>query len=165
MKKCLFPVLLILFSFALHAQDQYEISTMRIGDYKIFMSAEEADSINGKPIKRPNELSDEAVVFYKGEGLKLTMNEWYDDNGNKKGYQVYILSTYSKKFKTKSGMGVGNTRDDLINAYKNYPNFSVSQGDNESYFNLDDYKANTYLSFRMVNSVVVEITVGLDEGD
>ena len=70
-------------------------------------------------------------------------------------------------------MGVGNTKNELIEAYKNYPNFSVNQGwedDGEklsktiSYFNLSDNDASTELSFKLENNVVVEVSIYINEG-
>ena len=70
-------------------------------------------------------------------------------------------------------MGVGNTKDELIEAYKNYPNFSVSQGWDDkgeklsntiSYFNLSDNDASTELSFKLENNVVVEVSIYINEG-
>ncbi|MEF9477634.1 hypothetical protein OWR28_07835 [Chryseobacterium sp. 1B4] len=82
------------------------------------------------------------------------------------------MTTTSKKFKTKSGIGVGSTRDDLINAYRNYPNFSVrpdwDKNDkpvkDSGYFNIEDSQAGTLLSFKFVNNIVTEISVYLNEG-
>ncbi len=86
----------------------------------------------------------------------------------------YIASsTKSAKFRTKSGIGVGSTKDELIVAYKNYPNFSVHQGwdDNGenrsktiSYFNLSDSDAATQLSFKLENNIVTEVSVYINEG-
>ncbi|MEN5309893.1 hypothetical protein ABE425_20605 [Chryseobacterium cucumeris] len=82
------------------------------------------------------------------------------------------MTTTSKKFKTKSGIGVGSTRDDLINTYRSYANFSVrpdwdSNGKpikDAGYFNLEDSQAGTLLSFKFVNNIVTEISVYLNEG-
>lgn len=68
-------------------------------------------------------------------------------------------------------MGVGNTRDELINTYKTYPNFEVNQYKNpedpsktEAYFTLDDIDAGTYLTFKMENNVVIEVNIVINEG-
>ena len=83
---------------------------------------------------------------------------------------IQHLATKSKKFRTKSGMGVGSTKDELLNAYKNYPNYSVNQSweENESkttsFFRLTDIDARTELSFKLVNNTVVEVTIYVNEG-
>jgi hypothetical protein len=70
-------------------------------------------------------------------------------------------------------MGVGNTKNELIEAYKNYPNFSVNQGweDNSektsktiSYFNLSDLDATTELSFKLENNIVTQVSIFINEG-
>ena len=67
-------------------------------------------------------------------------------------------------------MGVGSTKDELLNAYKNYPNYSVNQSweENESkttsFFRLTDIDARTELSFKLVNNTVVEVTIYVNEG-
>ena len=98
------------------------------------------------------------------------MDQWVDDKKPMQK-QVYGIKTKSPKFKTKSGMGVGNTRDQLIDTYRNYANFEVHQykdengkTDKQSFFTLSDYDAGTYLTFVMENNIVVEISVGMNEG-
>ena len=64
-------------------------------------------------------------------------------------------------------MGVGNTRQELINAYSNYPNFNMQKSwdeENVSYFRLLDMDAFTELSFKIENDKVVEVMVYVNEG-
>ena len=70
-------------------------------------------------------------------------------------------------------MGVGSTKDQLIDAYRNYPNFSVSQMWDEktekqssamSSFVLTDNDAGTYLSFTLTNNIVTEVSIYMNEG-
>ena len=69
-------------------------------------------------------------------------------------------------------MGVGNTRSELIDTYKDFPDFAVSQGwtddgkvsKTDSYFTLTDNDAGTILSFEMKNNVVTSVTVYYNEG-
>ena len=101
------------------------------------------------------------------------MSNWDDVGQKQNGFQIYSLSTKSKKFRTKSGMGVGSTKDQLIDAYRNYPNFSVSQMWDEktekqssamSSFVLTDNDAGTYLSFTLTNNIVTEVSIYMNEG-
>lgn len=157
---------------SLYAQDNFELSTMRVGAYKVLMTDKQADSVQGSPLRRNNEADNEVVVMYAGQPLKVYFYENYNEEGKQDGYYVYRISTTSKKFKTKSGMGVGNSYDELISAYKNYPNFSVYQGWNENgekalserYLTLHDYDAGTSLQFKLVNGVVAEVSAMIEEG-
>ena len=69
-------------------------------------------------------------------------------------------------------MGVGSTKEELLDAYKNYPNFSVNQMWDEkteklsskmSNFVLTDNDAGTNLSFTLINNVVTEVNVYINE--
>jgi hypothetical protein len=112
------------------------------------------------------------LVKYAGEVVEITINKDYE-NQDKEAYNIYTLSTKSKKFRTKSGMGVGSTKEQLLDAYKNYPNFSVNQmwdektekfSTTKSNFILTDNDAGTMLSFTLINNTVVEVSVFYNEG-
>ena len=162
------------FSFA---QDNFDISTLRIGPFTINMKDKAAEKFTTSKLviyDGPNEYNKGNKVNYTGEIIEIIIMEIWDDEGKKEnGYQIYSLSTKSKKFRTKSGMGVGSTKDELIEAYRNYPNFSVNQmwdekteklSTSKSSFVLTDNDAGTYLSFTMINNVVTEVNVHMSEG-
>ncbi|ASK32046.1 hypothetical protein CEY12_18930 [Chryseobacterium sp. T16E-39] len=162
---------LLAFSF-LSAQDNFEVSTLRIGPYKVFMKSSEIEKFSGERLRLTNGEYKNSVK-YNGETIMISTTQEYDNNGKEtNGYSIYGISTTSKKFKTKSGIGVGSTKDDIINAYKNYPSYSAYTGwddkgkpvKNESYFVLNDTDASTILSFKMINNIVIEISVSLNEG-
>lgn len=154
----------------LQAQN-YEISTLRIGDFKLYQSKTEADKIAKKTIDENSDWEHPDTVNYFGENIEIVIADNYISQENPSVKSVYSLKTKSKKFRTKSGMGVGNTRDELLDTYRNYPNFHVTRYPDpnnpnivESYFSLDDNDAASYLSFKMENNVVTEISVGINEG-
>lgn len=162
---------LLAFSF-LSAQENFEVSTLRVGPYKVFMKSAELEKLTGTKLKLTNGEFKNSVK-YNGETLMISTTQDYDNEGKEtNGYSIYGISTTSKKFKTKSGIGVGSTKDDIINAYKNYPSYNVYPGwddqgkqvKSESYFILNDSDAGTILSFKMVNNIVTEISVSLNEG-
>lgn len=171
MKKMIsFLVLVITFGFV-NAQENFEVSTLRIGPFKIFMEKGEAEKIAGTSIK----LSTGDVkntIKYNGETINIDVFQGYGGEARPDAVTITGLTTTSKKFKTKSGMGVGSTRDELINTYRNYPTFSIRpETDNNGkrvkdsgYFNLEDYDAGTELTFKFVNNIVTEITVYVNEG-
>lgn len=177
MKKLLILCLLsfgMTFSFA---QDNFDLSTLRIGPFTINMKDKAAEKFTNSKLvvyDGPNEYNKGNKVNYNGEIIEIIIMEIWDDEGKKaNGYQIYSLSTKSKKFRTKSGMGVGSTKDELIDAYRNYPNFSVNQmwdekteklSTSKSSFVLTDNDAGTFLSFTMINNVVTEVNVYMSEG-
>jgi hypothetical protein len=171
MKKIIsFFVFALTFSF-MPAQD-FEVSTLRIGPYKVFMEKTEAEKISGTKLK----VTDGQIknnVKYNGELILIDLYESYISEAKPSVSSVMGITTTSKKFKTKSGIGIGNTKDDLINAYRNYPSFTVHPAwDDKSekrlkdtgYFTLEDLDAGTQLSFKFVNNIITEISVYLNEG-
>ena len=177
MKKLLFLSILLCGTIFSFAQDNFDLSTLRVGPYTIFMKDKAVEKITKSKLllfTGENDYLKTNKVNYLGETFEITIMQIYDDQGqNIAGYQIYSLMTKSKKFRTKSGMGVGSTKDQLIDAYRNYPNFSVSQMWDEktekmsatkSSFALTDNDAGTFLSFTMINNVVTEVSVYMNEG-
>ncbi len=172
MKKIISLFVFVLAFGFMHAQENFEISTLRIGPYKIFMDQKEAEKIAGMPLKITDG-EKKNNVKYNGELIGIQVFSGYGGTANPDGITITGLTTTSKKFKTKSGMGVGNTKDELINTYKNYPRFSVNPAYNEQtgkplkeagYFSLEDDDAGTQLIFKLTNNIVTEITVYINEG-
>lgn len=163
-------VCVCMFSF-MAAQENFEVSTLRIGPFKMFMDKTEAEKLSGMKLKL-SDAESKNTVKYNGEIILVDIYERYVDEKNPNALSVYGISTKSKKFKTKSGIGVGSTKDEVINAYKNYSSFSAypawnDKGEklkNESYFILNDDDAGTMLSFRFLNNIVTEMSVYMNEG-
>lgn len=177
MKKLLILGMLFFGMILSFAQDNFDISTLRIGPFTIFMKDTAAEKFTKTKLVTydgPNEYNKKNKVNYNGELIEITIMQTYNNEGQSDGsYQIYSLSTKSKKFRTKSGMGVGSTKDQLIDAYRNYPNFSVNQMWDEktekqssamSSFVLSDNDAGTNLSFTMINNVVTEVSIYMNEG-
>lgn len=174
MKRILLAILL-LGAAKLQAQNM-ELSTLRIGEFKIYMDAEEAAKIAKKKLEIPteqNSYSNQTKVKYNNELLDVTITENYYDAKNKAKYLISSLNTKSPAFKTKSGIGIGSTREEVLNAYKNYTSFEMypNWGEGEEkpkpgdcIFTLNDLDAGTALSFVMLNNKVVEIRIYIDEG-
>lgn len=156
----------------MNAQENFELSTLRIGPYKIFMDKKDAEKIAGTSLKITDG-DKKNNVKYNGELIGILLSNGYGGEANPDGTVITGLSTTSKKFKTKSGMGIGNTKDELINTYRNYPHFNVNPAWDEEtgkslkeagYFTLEDDDAGTQLIFKLVNNIVTEITVYINEG-
>ncbi len=163
----------LLFFGVISAQENFELTTLRIGPYKIFMKADEAEKISGRRLQQYDDWDKSNIVIFQGEIIDVKLQNTYISEKENNVSAIYTLSTKSAKFKTKKGLGVGNTKDELIEAYKNYPNFSVNQGWDEkgeklsktiSYFNLSDNDASTELSFKLENNIVIEVSIYINEG-
>lgn len=171
MKKFISIFVFILTLGFVNAQDNFEVSTLRIGPYKVFMPKAEAEKISGTKLKT-SDGDKKNIVKYSGETIQIDIFDNYINEANPSVPSVTYMTTSSKKFKTKSGIGVGSTRDDLINAYRNYSNFSVRPDWDQNgkpikdtgYFTLEDSDAGTQLNFKFVNNIVTEISVYLNEG-
>ncbi len=155
-------------------QGDMEISTMRIGPFKIHMTSGEAETLAGKKLAVPTEKNDyngTTIVKYNNELVEISLSDEYGDTGNDNvtKYKVYALATQSPKFRTRSGMGIGSTRDQLIDTYRNFTSFEVYSGwtdegkasKTESYFVLNDVDAQTQIIFKMRNNTVVEVRVSI----
>jgi len=170
MKKVFLFSVLFLGIQMISAQENFEISTLRIGPFSLKMDVSEADKIAGKKLKATDYDSPQQIN-YKGEIFKIYIYGSYSDS-SKDERNIGSISTTSKKFRTKSGMGVGSTKDELLNTYRNYPNFEfyTPKDDNdkyitsEGYFQLRDNEAYTMLSFKLVNNIVTEVSVFYNEG-
>ena len=172
MKKLTFLFTLIFFGM-ISAQENFELTTLRIGAYKIFMKADDAEKLAQKKLQIFEEWEKSNSVSVNGEKIEIKLQNTYISEKEPSKLAIYSLSTKSAKFRTKSGIGVGSTKDELIVAYKNYPNFSVHQGWDDkgenrsktiSYFNLSDSDAATELSFKLENNIVTEVSVYINEG-
>ncbi|MGU3373522.1 hypothetical protein [Chryseobacterium sp. M5A1_1a] len=171
MKKIISFFVFILAIGFMNAQENFEVSTLRIGPYKVFMPKAEAEKVAGMKLKN-SDGDKKNIVKYSGETIQIDLFDNYINEANPSVSSITYITTTSKKFKTKSGIGVGSTRDDLINAYRNYSNFSVRQDWDDNgkpikdagYFTLEDGQAGTQLSFKFINNIVTEISVYLNEG-
>ncbi|MCJ7934929.1 MAG: hypothetical protein MUW56_15230 [Chryseobacterium sp.] len=172
MKKILLFFTFVLAFGCMNAQENFEVSTLRIGPYKVFMPKAEAEKIAGTKLNIADG-EKKNMVKYNGETIQIELFNHYVNEANPSVPSITYMTTTSKKFKTKSGIGVGSTRDDLVNAYRNYSSFSVRpdwDDKNEKpikdagYFTLEDSQAGTQLTFKFVNNIVTEISVYLNEG-
>lgn len=169
MKKTIF-LFVLFFAFSLHAQDSYDLSTLRIGPFTFGMKQSGFNKIYGAKYSASKDKygNKVTIVNYNGEKIELQLYKEYSNEETTTDFIVHQLSTKSSKFKTKSGMGVGNTKTELFETYKNYPNITIMQmwdektekkSTTESAFTLMDTESNTELSFRLRNNVVSEIVI------
>lgn len=169
MKK-VFILIVLLFSITIFSQENFEITTLRIGGINLKMKVEEVEKIAGYKLKTYDAYERSNEISYYGEKINVTISEYIEND--KVAKTLYFISTKSKKFKTKSGIGVGNTKQELFDAYKDFQKFeyypSTDKNTNKYskevyYFSLSDLDNNTVLIFKLENNVITEISVGPDE--
>ncbi len=170
MKSIFTPFLCLVFGI-LSAQSNFELSTLRIGPFHLKMSIDEAEKIAGKKLQTNEIYTSFNAVRYNNEVVNLNIYEILNEN-NSKEKKIAQIKTKSPKFKTKSGAGVGTTRHQLLEMYKDFPSFEIFQSWNEdgtiskveSVFNLNDTTSGSILMFSLRNNIVVEVSVFYDEG-
>jgi hypothetical protein len=173
MKHIFSLIFLITFSGIVYSQN-YDLSTLRIGEYKLHMTHTEAEKLANKKLLIPseqNEYNGTTIVNYYGELVEIDIINHGNEEENEPN-KVYAISTKSPKFRTKSGMGVGSTRDEILETFKNYSSYELypEYDDNgkvikgSGYFRLIDIDAETALVFSFVNNKVVSVQVILNMG-
>lgn len=171
-----YVIFLLLMSFAssLFAQQtvNWDISTLRIGEFKLMMKESEAVSLARKPLQVPSEsdpYQGTTIVKYNNELINVTLGEHYTDVQNGNSMSVTELSTKSTKFRTRSGIGVGSSREELWNTYKDFSRIEIfkpydTNGERiatDRNFSIYDEDAGTTLTFVLRDDKVVEIRVSI----
>jgi len=161
-------------------QDRLTVSTMKMGPFKLQMNKLDVEKIlNQKIVFKlgENEYLKTADVNYKDYLLKFMFQSMTESN-NPDSLEVYSISTKVVRIKTLSGLGIGNTKLDLFNAYSDKYDVSLYSAYEYNYttekhikvpetrtFSLSDNDLYTQLQFTLVNNFVTEITVSVNEGD
>ena len=70
-------ILTLLFFGVISAQENYELTTLRIGPYKIFMKADEAEKISGKKLLQFDEWDKSNIVIFQGEIIDVKLQNTY----------------------------------------------------------------------------------------
>ncbi|MEQ1553339.1 MAG: hypothetical protein ABL929_04120 [Ferruginibacter sp.] len=181
MKKIILVLLIALFMnvFA-HGQEANVnfISTMRIGIFKIKSTVAEIEKLTGQKIKfkpNPNGYLDTAKIKYNNADYILCFSKRYTENNTTPEVkELYAVSSTNTTLKTKSSIGIYNTKNEILNKYDKYDlrinndwNFKEKGNvkDKVQYIILYDYDAGTTLTFETTNRVVNLVEVMLYEGE
>ena len=170
MKKLFVFSLLFCFSFI---WGQKSISTIRIGDIRINDSVQSIEKKLGikLKIKAPTEEYGLHTAMIMQYDVPVKLSFYKSEYKNKISYSLSSISTKSAALKTISGMGVGNTYEELFNIYKdkNFEVYSNYENKKLRYFIIDDVDEKnglyTSLTFTMENGIVIEVTISYNEGD
>ena len=172
--------LLVIFLFAilsLQAQDANVISTMRMGIFKLKMTIAEVEKAMGQKIKvrhKQDAYLDTAIIMYNQANYILSFTTRYNENGgDTKVWEIHAVSSSNTTLKTKSGIGINNTKAEILSTYdKN--DIAISNDwqykekgntkDKIQFITLNDYDAGTTLIFktedRLVKSIEVRVYIG-----
>jgi len=179
-QKLIMLSMLIFVSSMAVGQDRLTVSTMKMGPFKLQMNKQDVEKIlNQKIVLAPgdDEYYKTADVNYKDYLLTFIFQSMTESN-NPDSLEVYSISTKDVRIKTLSGLGIGNTKQDLFNTYSDKYDISLfatyiynkatemsEKVPGTRTFSLTDNELYTQLQFTLVNNFVTEITVSMNEGD
>lgn len=170
MKPYIYFILLLVTIANTAIAQSYELSTLKIGEFKLNMPIHNAEAIANKKLKLPikeNDYNGDNFIDYHGERIVVSISKNYEADQLPDQYIIQSISTQSPKFKTKSGLGIGSTKEDLIQVFKHFQAFTYYTIHNEdltsplkeSIFNAFDLDAHTMITFKLRNNRVIEITI------
>ncbi len=162
----------------LQAQDANVISTMRMGIFKLKATTADIEKAMGQKIKvkhKEGNYFDTAKIMFNQANYTLSFIKRYNENASApEVWELYAVSSANTVLKTKSGMGIGNTKTEILTTYdKN--DITINNDwdykekgnakDKIQFVTLNDYEAGTTLIFKTEDRVVKSIEVRLYEGD
>jgi hypothetical protein len=174
-----FLVIVLLINSNVQAQEATSfISTMRIGIFKLKSTTAEIEKAMGQKIKvkhKEGNYFDTAKIMYNQAHYILSFTKQYNENATApEVWELYAVSSTNTALKTKSGMGINNTKAEILSTYdKNDMTITNdweykekgNTKDKIQFVTLNDYEAGTTLVFKTEDRVVKSIEVRLYEGD
>jgi hypothetical protein len=162
----------------LQAQDVNNISTMRMGIFKLKTTVAEIEKLIGQKLKINHAVDnylDTAKVNFDKVDYILSFVKRYNENEKAPVIlELYSVTSSTTKLKTKSGVGINSTKTEILAAYDK---FSISiyndwnykekgnAKDKIQHITLSDFDAGTQLVFITDNRIVKSIEVTLYEGE
>jgi hypothetical protein len=163
----------------LQAQDATAfISTMRMGIFKLKSTTAEIEKAMGQKIKvkhKQDNYFDTAKIMYNQANYILSFTKRYNENAAApEVWELYAVSSANTALKTKSGMGISNTKAEILSTYdKN--DITINNDweykekgnakDKIQFITINDYEAGTTLVFKTEDRVVKSMEVRLYEGE
>jgi hypothetical protein len=180
MKKLFFLSGIILVGvLSLHAQDATAvISTMRMGIFKLKSTTTEIEKAMGQKIKvkhKEGYYFDTAKIMYNQAHYILSFIKRYNENATiPEIWELYAVSSANTTLKTKSGIGINNTKAEILSTYDKNDIIIANDWeykekgntkDKIQFITLNDYEAGTTLIFKTEDRLVKFMEVRLYEGD
>lgn len=179
MKKSILLIISFLIASLSFGQNVLSVTTSRMGPFKILMKKCDVEKVLNKKLQLKFDKNNNPLpvdVNYKDINLKFEFsNQSFNENPD--SLEIFTISTKDTRVKTPSGLGVGNTKMHLINAYSDKYEINIyspyeqnhSTGEYEKSklkrrFSLNDNELSTHLNFDMMNNEVVEISLEYYEG-
>lgn len=174
---CTFILLLTGVHFVVLAQPGTDIlTTMRMGPFKLnAVKADIEKAIGQKLQSHGKEYFDTTEVNYGGVKYTLVFNQEYSEDPKKAApWKLYSVTSFNTAYKTKSLIGIGSTKADILQAYDKYEmtihnDYEYKEKGNArdkiQFINLLDGDAGTQITFTTENRIVKKITVTIIEGD
>jgi hypothetical protein len=153
------------------------ISTMRMGPFKINSYKADVEKITGSklvPFDKDDYYDSVKITYNNSNYIVVFANEYNEDAKAPVKMRVVSITSNNTTLKTKSGIGIGSTKAQILAAYDKfdidiYNDYGYKEKKNArdkiQYINLQDFDAGTQIMFTTENRVVTEITVGIYEGD
>jgi hypothetical protein len=160
------------------AQDVNNISTMRIGMFKLKSTVVEIEKMLGQKLKIKhgvdNYLDTAKVTFDNADYILSFAKKYFENVKAPEVWELFAVSSANTKLKTKSGIGISNTKAEILTAYDKLSISIYNDWDYASKGNtkdkiqnivLSDYDAGTQLTFKTENRIVKSVEVSLYEGE
>lgn len=152
---------------------QAQISTTRMGDLYLGKSKSDIEKATGQkisPTHNPDFYNQSAHISHKGVDYELSFIEGYVDG--EPAVMLNSIATSSTKIKTLSGMGVGNSIDELWKTYNSYSievfwDWDIDRDERsktERIFQIYDKDQPHILQFKLRNNRVYKIILFFNEG-
>lgn len=152
------------------------ISTLRMGPFKLNTAKADIEKAIGQKLpSRSKEYFDTAEVNYGGVKYRLVFNQEYTEDPKKPApWKLYGVSSSGTTMKTKSLIGIGSTKAEILQAYDKfditiYNDYDYKNKGNTKdkiqFINLQDFDAGTQITFTTENRIVKKIEVTVYEGD
>jgi hypothetical protein len=151
---------------------------MRMGIFKLKSTIADIEKAMGQKMKvkhKQDAYLDTAKIMYNQANYMLSFAKRYNENASApEVWELYAVSSANTALKTKSGMGINNTKAELLSTYdKNDMTINNdweykekgNTKDKIQFVTLNDYDAGTTLIFKTEDRVVKLIEVRLYEGD
>lgn len=154
---------------------QAQITTGRINDIRLNKTLDEIERTLDQKLKlKPDEYDwmSYAEINHNGIQMQLGFIKRSNEEGTSEDYILYEIRTSSPNVKTLSGIGVGNSIDDLWNTYKKDFNLSVwftyddeiqDISKKKRIFELIGIEEYTAIRFYLDNEKITEIVVLVSE--
>ncbi len=154
------------------------ISTMRMGIFKLKTTKDDIEKLLDKKISfasKPDGYMDTVKVNFKNADYILTFTKRYNESEKAPVvYELFAVSSANTALKTKSMMGLQNTKADILFTYDKmdiniYNDWNYEEKgnikDKIQYIRMNDIDAGTNLIFKTNNRITTEVEVRIYEGE